>query len=157
MHLKTLIRTPSISFENKFSAAIIGSSRRRHVFRTRPRYVYLVVIDESSGQVTTTRKAQRGARTAFPILRNPRLYRCHGACVLISPTRCQPIAYPTEDGRPSFAHARCSVPLPRTRRLLLSPSRSQLLSRRGMVLFSRNGTFLFEHRLIRQPIGRAAL
>lgn len=68
-------------------------------------YAYLVVIDESSRQVTRTRetrKAQRGAWATFPIPRNPRCTVSWCVCVASLPhLLLQPITYPTQNpGRP---------------------------------------------------------
>lgn len=151
--------TPSIDRARQESpVTIIGPSLvvSRYVFHIRSRYVYLVVIDESSRQVTKTRKAHGQPPPFFAIRDVCTVSRC--ICVFISPTRMQPITYSTP-GRPPIVRPCPAVllPLPRTQHILFSLSHSQLLSRRGMVLFSWNGTFLFEHRLICEPIGRAAL
>lgn len=69
--------------------------------------MYLVVIDESSGQVTETRKAQRGS-WATPSHPSRTVQRASGACVRRRYPRCNPHRSHQRD--PPFAHARRASP-----------------------------------------------
>lgn len=81
--------------------------------------MYLVVIDESSGQVTKTRKAQRGAQAALPVLRNSQCTVSRCVYVLISPTRCNPSRILPGTAAHRSPMPAAFVPLPRTRQFYL--------------------------------------
>lgn len=154
----------ALSIVRQVSVAIIGPSRRRYVFHIRSR---IRVFSRNWREFETGHEDEEDEEGAARRMGNPPPFLAirDAPCVLVrvcwsSPPLAATHHVPYPEPRTAAHRSPMPVallPLLRTRQLVLSLSRFQLLSRRGMVLFSLNSTFLFEHRLICQPIGRAAL
>ena len=123
------------------------------------RYVYLVIIDESSGsgQVTEARKAQRGSWAAPPLPLPPFTYdaTCVG-CVCVPDPRCSPNDPTSTTCRSPMPAVLAPLRVPGSSTLPVAHSAKRIPSQRGASARTAQRVPL-EHRLVHQPIGRAAL